>query len=216
MGENFYGKYYIPHESIHLPCPQKILNRQVWEHETLRLMDFAYHGGDIIHAGTFFGDFLPFLSRMIKKENRVFAFEPIKKNFECAKLNINLNKLNNVELLNNCLTDSNIEIKFSTHKNGKFLGGGSHVTPHNNFDEKSKGIRIDDFIDKLNNCSIIQLDVEGHEEKAILGGLRVIEKFKPILILEGIPNNDKIKNFLNQNGYKFYFKIDSNYFLKSK
>ena len=216
LAENVYGKYYIPYDSIHRPCPKKIINNNVWEHDTLKFIDYEYSDGDIIHAGTFFGDFLPFLSKILQKKNKIFAFEPIHQNYECTKLNIDLNDIKNVELFNNCLTDRNQELKFKTFENGIFLGGGSHVTFDNVFDEKSIGIKIDNFFNQLNNCSIIQLDVEGHESKVILGAMDVISKFKPLLLLETIPNDQRVREFLNDNGYKFYFKINSNHILKSK
>lgn len=216
LAENIYGKYYIPHESIHRPCPETLINKKVWEHATLKFIEYDYSTGDIIHAGTFFGDFLPFLSKILDKENKIYAFEPILRNYESTKLNIKLNNINNVKLFNNCLTDRNQEHKFKTFSNNVYLGGGSHITYDNNFDEVSKGIKIDKFKDELKNLSIIHLDVEGHEANVILGAREVIIKFKPTLILENIPNDKTVTDFLKDNGYKFYFKVNDNHILKSK
>jgi len=216
LTKNIYGRYYVPYNTIQRPCSKTLMNNNVWEHETLKFIEYEYMGGDIIHAGTFFGDFLPFLSKIIKKNNKIYAFEPIQENYDCAKLNIDLNNIQNVELFNNCLTNINQELKFKTKENGLFLGGASHVTFDDIYDQKSVGIKIDNLINNLNNCSIIHLDVEEHEDKVIKGAIEVISKYKPTLLLETLPQDEKVKEFLIKNGYKFYFKINSNHVLKSK
>ena len=104
--QNIYGKYYIPYNSVHRPCPQIILKGGVWEYETLKFIESEYKGGDIIHAGAYFGDFLPFLSSISKNFN-VFAFEPVLENYKCSRLNLSLNNIKNVELFNNTLSNTN-------------------------------------------------------------------------------------------------------------
>lgn len=42
--QNIYGKYYIPYNSIHRPCPQIILKGGVWEYETLKFIESEYRG----------------------------------------------------------------------------------------------------------------------------------------------------------------------------
>ena len=42
--------------------------------------------------------------------------------------------------------------------------------------------RIDDL--ELEQCDLIHLDIEGYESKALAGGLKTIEKFKPVIVTE--------------------------------
>ena len=56
--------------------------------------------GDIIHAGTYFGDFLPALSRALDPDAHLWAFEPSAENFECAQKTVALNGLGNITLMN--------------------------------------------------------------------------------------------------------------------
>ena len=50
-------------------------------------------GGDIIHAGTYFGDFLPGISDALREGAMVWAFEPNSENYRCARITIELNGL---------------------------------------------------------------------------------------------------------------------------
>ena len=81
---NQYGGYCLPLSSIHRPASQTILNGKVWEEETLKFMSKHCGTGDIIHAGTYFGDFLPALSKACHTKAKVWAFEPNLENYKCA------------------------------------------------------------------------------------------------------------------------------------
>lgn len=55
----------------------------------------------------------------------------------------------------------------------------------------------------LNACDLIHLDVENYEEKALLGAVETIKKFKPVVILER-GHGEKVITGL---GYKLYKKL---------
>ncbi len=213
--QNIYGKYYIPYNSVHRPCPQIILKGGVWEYETLKFIESEYKGGDIIHAGAYFGDFLPFLSSISKNFN-VFAFEPVLENYKCSRLNLSLNNIKNVELFNNTLSNTNDKLYIKKTLDGVFLGGASHVSTNKNYDQVSDGIKIDDLFNKIIKCSIIHLDIEGHETQALLGAKNIINHFKPILIIESAINDPTVKELLIMNNYKFLKKVNDNFVLKSE
>ena len=56
--------------------------------------------GDLVHAGTYFGDFIPALSRVCAPDAKVWAFEPNPENYRCALITTTLNNLHNVEIKN--------------------------------------------------------------------------------------------------------------------
>jgi hypothetical protein len=57
--ENSFGRYCVPKSSQHRPAPQDVLRGRVWELNTINFMRNHVVGRDIVHAGMFFGDFLP-------------------------------------------------------------------------------------------------------------------------------------------------------------
>ena len=153
---------------------------QVWEAETLQfLVDNA--AGDIVHGGTFFGDFLPALSRAYA---RVWAFEPNAESFKCAELTIKLNELANVELRNSGIGAASGVANLITEQDGLSLGGGSYI-------DKGPGQipieRIDDIIPVDRHVGVIHLDVEGYEGEALKGGRETIRRCHPVIVLETLP-----------------------------
>jgi hypothetical protein len=95
---NKYGMYILPKYHSR-PAINVIKRGQVWEHTTLSFVKKNYQlGTDIVHAGAYFGDMLPFYSNLVGHSNKVWAFEPILLHFICAEKTVQLNGLQNVVL----------------------------------------------------------------------------------------------------------------------
>ena len=92
QGKNKYGVYSIPKEIAYTYNAQTILDGDVHEDTTIDYIRSI--GGNIIHAGSGFGDFLPAL----KNCDKVWAFEPNKLMYESSLDTISLNKLDNVNI----------------------------------------------------------------------------------------------------------------------
>lgn len=189
--------YYIPENAEHRPACQSILHNQQWELETLDLIKkiLNKHPGNIIHAGTFFGDMLPFFSSIV--DEFCYAFEPVLENYIMAKLCVSKNNLTNV-ILQNMALYSNLNTKFMEIKNKDNLdhGGSSFITDDGNYIINTITI---DLLD-LKNISIIHLDLEGSEYDALLGAQKTISKYKPTIIVEN--NSLDVQNFLIDNEYR--------------
>ncbi len=65
---------------------------------TLAFLCANYAKADIVHAGSYFGDFLPALSRAVAPDARIWAFKPSRENFSCAEITLKLNGIQNVAL----------------------------------------------------------------------------------------------------------------------
>lgn len=208
IASNKYGKYAIPVEvkqNARYDVKQ-ILKGQIHEPDTIKFMLTKCGGGIIVHAGAFYGDFLPALGSL---PNKVYAFEPYKRYFDCAEKTLKLNYPDgnhNVHLVNMGLGEKGYS-KNLLHSdiNGKPLGGEAllsyddeskvHVfAKRNEFDgtinesmvEEVEIVRLDDFLpeDEKTKVSILQYDLEGYEEKALIGSIETIEKSQPTLIIE--------------------------------
>lgn len=211
---NKYGKYSVPNHNT--PTVKIIKKGGVYEPDTIKFIIDNLNNKAMIHAGTYFGDFLPAISKATR--GNIFAFEPNNENYKCAKETIKLNRLNNVVLHNSALSSFVGEVSFKTSKNNVKLGGGSHIV--NDGDEGDCVEKINtntiDFIleNKDDNISIIQLDVEGHEEDALIGALNTIKKYKPIIIIENRVSNSFYEKELKPLGYKYSTrKVHMNYVL---
>ena len=73
---NEFGAYCVPLSSINRNAVKEVLSGNVYEPETLDFIRKNVGDGDIVHAGAFFGDFIPALSRFVKEKSIVWVFEP--------------------------------------------------------------------------------------------------------------------------------------------
>ncbi len=188
IAHNKHGAYCLPRSSLHRPASQAILQGRVWEEETIMFMCANRGGGDVIHAGTYFGDFLPALSKSLARGNKIWAFEPVAENYRCARSTIALNNLDNVELRQAALGPSPGTIGFVTvDERGRALGGGSHFDSTGGTETVAQ-VALDDVVPLGRPVSVIQLDVEGYEGGALRGAQEIIRRNRPIIILETVPS----------------------------
>jgi FkbM family methyltransferase len=65
-------------------------------------------------------------------------------------------------------------------------------------------ISLDEFAGDHKPPSLIKIDIEGTELSALRGGSRLIERFRPVLLLETCYQRRDIFNFLERFGYRLY------------
>ena len=142
------------------------------------------------------------LSTFTNHFNYVYTFEPDPINFYCLNQNINTP---NVIKLQCCLGNDNMPVKIQQlfRENKPNDTGGVHIIGKG----FTPSIKIDDL--NLPDCNLIQLDVEGYELEALLGGINTIKKYKPVLCVEFCEkwlnryntNSDKILELLKELNY---------------
>lgn len=220
----FEVKNYLPNgNSAYFKCFKqcdivcnKIKKGCIWEKE---LHDYIINlnldkDSVIIEAGTHMGSHTILLSNLTKK---VYGFEPFPDTYKLAIENFKLNNVDNIILSTKALSDENnktIEVEYHDPNVRNIGGWGIHFTKDKEFTDNSsiyisiETITIDSL--KLDKLDLIKLDVEGNELKVVKGGIKTIEKCRPIIILEHwcpFPNIDITKtkcefNLLLNMGYK--------------
>ncbi len=148
---------------------------------------------DIIDGGAYIGDSSAMFEYFFHP-NRIYAFEPLIKNYNYLLKTINLNHLKKVKPLNLALGDKQKKIKV------KSKGIQTYISE--NGDQEVTMITIDDFVcnNKL-SIGLIKLDVEGFELNVINGAINTIKKFKPILSISIYHNGEEF--------FEMYKKINS-------
>ena len=120
-----------------------------------------------------------FLKSIITKNYKLYLFEPNIKLFEKLKIKFK----NKAVIINSAVGEKIQDIEFYTKSDLKDTGSSS-IIPHYYLDkvEKVKMITLDFFVKKNNieQIDFIKIDVEGYEEKILIGALNCLEK--------GIPN----------------------------
>ena len=170
VAANRYGHYCVPDPSSWRPASQCVLQGAVWEEKTIEFVRNHAGLGDIIHAGAFFGDFLPALSQALAPGCTLWAFEPNPDNYSAASETCRLNALDNVILHNAALGSKKGVATMKVREGGRAIGGMSAIveTMTAPFDDHiSVPVeRIDDVVSNR-HISIIHLDIEGYEEPAL-------------------------------------------------
>ena len=193
--ENIFGRYCVPISSKHRPAPSEVLLGRVWEMGTIQFMREHVQDRDIVHAGMYFGDFLPGLSSAMAPGRTIYGFEPNAENFACAQWTVVLNGLSNVRPSNFGL-GSEFRQSFMrvVTEEGVVMGGGSRVVEGlvavADDDPRIRPVALgalDEMLPPNADVGIIQLDVEGYEGFALLGALKTIKRCRPIIIVETLP-----------------------------
>ena len=86
--------------------------------------------------------------------------------------------------------------------------GFSHLQTH---DVEVESTSLDKYFEKhgLAEPFVMKLDVEGHEDAAIRGGLSIISTYKPDIIMEVVQTyEDEHFSYLTDAGYQFYSVTD--------
>jgi FkbM family methyltransferase len=209
--ENVFGRYCVPKSSQHRPAPQEVLRGGVWELETINFMRGHAANRDIVHAGMFFGDFLPGLSSVMAPDATIYGFEPNPENFAAAQWTAALNSLSNVCLFSAGLgTEGKRAFIRTANPNGQAFGGASHIVEHADSNASSIDLMtIDEAVPATADVGIIQLDVEGYEDKALRGGINTIRRCLPIVVLETVPAAF-VEEYLAPLGYSFHGTVCGN------
>lgn len=192
------ASYFVPDYAAHRPAAKAILQGRYYEPRTHDLIRHIGERavGELVHAGTFYGDMLPSFAQSFRT-GKVVCFEPVLENYVLARLCVSANQLDNVLLFNAALSDGATNLRIETvDKTGKHKGGGSKISDRG---EIIPSLAIDQFA--FDNLVCLQLDVEGHELQALQGARGAIATHQPIILTED--NTNACKAFLSGLGYEF-------------
>jgi FkbM family methyltransferase len=221
---NELGGYCVPTASSSRPSAQRILRGDVWEPQTLALIEQRVRsagGGDVVHAGTYFGDFLPALSRAVGTDGRVWAYEPNPENHRCAQITTLLNDLANVELHRAGLgARASVGRLLVADGDGVPLGGGSRFVSERGAADTAGAtemqiVTIDGTVPADRSVAVIQLDVEGFEDDALRGARDTLQRCRPLVIVERTPSAATLDELLAPLGYRVTRRVHYNTVLES-
>ena len=207
IAENAHGFYCVPRAAAHRPAALKIINGEVWEPETIDFVVRHCVDRSVVHAGAFFGDFLPAVSRALVADAVLYAAEPNPENHASSLWTVRINGLRNVKLFRGALgrsaSTADIIVKDEA---GQSLGGWcsvraptAQIAPERLVTAQVQSI---DHLCRTSEIGIIHLDVEGYETPALEGALETIRRCRPIIIVETKPVDAWLNANLAPLGYK--------------
>jgi FkbM family methyltransferase len=181
----------------------------VWEHEELdqvfkflKPLSPKFLTSTALDVGANIGNHTMCFAQFFDK---VVAFEPNRKTYELLRLNSQA--FSNIAPLNYGLGESK---GISIMSEDLLNSGGAMISS-----ETTQGVPITiEALDSLDfgnvDISLIKLDVEGFEEKVLKGGLHLIQRHAPVILLEQhesdfIDGKSAALELLRQNDYQFFW-----------
>ena len=129
---------------------------------------------NIVDAGAYNGDSAEFFTRNFENCERIFSFEPDEKNYR---------HLLGYAEQNNKVTPFNIGLSDRCETAEYAVGDGRGASAFKKKKTKTAHFdRLDNLCEK-HRIDFIKYDVEGAEEKALLGSRKIIERDKPDILL---------------------------------
>ena len=185
------------------PC---LKNYGEWsEGENIIMSQFINNGDTVIDIGANIGTTVLSLSKQVGNKGKVLAFEPQNSISQCLNTNLTLNGITNVVVDNAAISKKCGWAKINDkefEKNGRY--GEAGISKDGT--TKVRTINLDEI--NLDSCSLIKIDIEGHEWDAIKGGEKFLKKHKPVLYMEAKKNEVGTKKFLKwffDNGWICYW-----------
>jgi FkbM family methyltransferase len=171
-----------------------------------RAIRMCVTAGDMVYdIGANLGYVSLSLAKRVGPNGHVAAFEPVPRNIELFRLNIELNKLRNIRLIECAASDKSGEAIIRLAEN---LATASMVWHRNNpaaAEFSIKTIAIDDLVASgdLAHPAFVKIDVEGAEGFVLLGMRRTLADSKPVLFVEcSDAGRETSWNLLQELGYR--------------
>ena len=203
------------------------VNKNKASHSILKKCDFDdQHEIEIINkissinkvffldCGSNYG-FYSFYTASLSKKNIILSYEASSSTIKEFHKNLSLNNLQNINYKNLAISDENNKlVNFNESVND-----WESSTSHNSFNKKKiSKIKTTTIDIELKNYDLkdfilcIKLDIEGSEFSAIKGGLEIIKRYAPIIIIEISKYNinqmnsnfDFFRHFLSKQDYVIF------------
>ncbi|MEK7451566.1 MAG: FkbM family methyltransferase [Patescibacteria group bacterium] len=150
-----------------------------YENEKVKIFKkFVKKGRVVFDIGANVGYYSLLAANLVGPSGKVFAFEPLRSNFEHLKKNADINFYRNI---------FPFEVAVSDKSGSALLAFTSSLQSGlaENGNIKVKTIGLDDWVDGGNLLmpDLLKIDVEGAELSVLKGALNILKKYHPIIFL---------------------------------
>jgi FkbM family methyltransferase len=145
-------------------------------------------GTEIIDLGANIGYYALLESAGVGDNGKVYAIEPVSRNFNNLEKNIILNNVNNIRTFKLAIGDKNCVTEINVGEKGNFSSFLRNSAAVYTGTEEVQMFTLDEFVKRESiKPSLIRMDVEGYETK-IIEGMRETLLGRPALLIEIHPH----------------------------
>lgn len=198
---------------------QEILYHTFWQEyyqeEFFIINNYIKPGWNVIDVGANLGFYSLLLLDLVGADGQIFSFEPSKYIFEKLKKNIDANKAQNIHLFNYGCGDREFKSVLYVDKEYSGMTSMNKEELKKIAEEEVSIVTIDGiFCEKNIKIDFIKIDTEGYEYSVLRGAYKLINKYKPIILVElgggkFLNNSKETINLLANLGYNFPSLPDS-------
>jgi FkbM family methyltransferase len=234
FGEGSLARYATPHGEFFLPkfpksdsVARAVRSGRLWDESVIdAVMTYYRRSTFILDVGANFGQMSVVLANRILAQDgaltgTIVAFEAEPYVCDILRRNVILNQVDHVvKIINKPVWDSiGVELPFPEPDFVRFGSWGSYgVSPEDVHGRRLPSTTIDDELFG-HSVSVIKIDVQGSDLRALKGAVKTISKNKPMLIFEFTQDfvstfHDTFQDyidFIHSIDYYFSEVIDSNY-----
>ena len=185
--------------------------RDDWEMFHLRKL--LHPGSVILDVGANFGHYSITLADALHKDCSVLAFEPFPPNLERLRTNIRMNSLEDIIQIHAIGLSDSVGSGYMTTRADN--SGAATLAASGGAEGYHVALTTLDFFyahHRIEKLDFMKIDIEGYEEKLLIGGKETIRRFSPLILIELDPPKliragssvDRVAAQLNDFGYKLY------------
>ena len=215
----------LPERAVHLLKKKYygyLLSHQPdsWREKDARVVGHLVGSGDrVIDIGASIGEYTRYLSQLVGPSGHVYSFEPNPPIYQYLSHNVRKLKLPNVHLYDSALSDrqGRASIVIPRYRWGSECHYDATLeTGWAGSDCRRVEVRVNTldsfFVDSGEAISFLKCDVNYHELACLRGGLQILRRSKPAILIEILPDPDQggsqaaqVFELLGQNGYLPYW-----------
>ena len=152
------------------------------------LEELVQPGWTAVDVGANIGYFTLLMANRVGPQGKVIAFEPLAENFKILKENIQLNDHRNVVAENLALMSRTGRIELRSATPGAITWVASVKIDQNSAVESQsvEAVTLDEYVQRkgIAKVDFLKIDVEGAEASVLEGATSVLDRDKPILLIE--------------------------------
>jgi FkbM family methyltransferase len=182
------------------------------------LMDILKNDDVFFDVGANLGQYIIRIKSKFKNGVKIYAFEPVLNNYNILSDHVSKN-YKDVEIEKYAVSDEDgldilyipliDDIEIDTQASIDYENRKMYYSKF--MEQEIQKITIDNYVSAKNICRMdfLKVDTEGNDERVIKGGLKSINKFKPIIFCEDMESQETLA-ILNKLGYSRYL-MNTNY-----